>query len=152
LDECPELSIHFNFSFDGLGKTHDRIRGMRGNFKKTIASMELIKQKYGGNTRLLQNVATVVTPDALHEMFDLGVYLLRKDLVSTRFFEVVNMVGLGPHPIIPKKVKTSDLVKALECFTKGTFHKNVMTLSDKMKNEDGIKRSVDIIIDKINSL
>jgi MoaA/NifB/PqqE/SkfB family radical SAM enzyme len=89
LKECPELSIHLNFSIDGLGETHDKIRGVRGNFKKTIASMELIKQKYGDNPKLLQNVATVVTPEALDEMFDLGVYLLKKDLISTQFFEVV---------------------------------------------------------------
>ena len=89
LKECPELSIHLNFSLDGIGKTHDEIRGVPGNFKKTIASMELIKKKYGDNPKLLQNVATVVTPEALDEVFDLGVYLLQKDLISTQFFEVV---------------------------------------------------------------
>ncbi len=89
LKECPELSIHLNFSLDGIGKTHDEIRGVPGNFKKTIASMELIKKKYGNNPKLLQNVATVVTPEALDEVFDLGVYLLQKDLISTQFFEVV---------------------------------------------------------------
>jgi MoaA/NifB/PqqE/SkfB family radical SAM enzyme len=89
LTECPELSIHLNFSVDGLGKTHDNIRGVPGNFGKTITTMELIKDKYGENPNLIQNVATVVTPEALDEMFDLGVYLLTKDLVSTQFFEVV---------------------------------------------------------------
>jgi len=89
LNECPELTIHLNFSLDGLGETHDRIRGVRGNFRKTIASMELIKQNYSDNPRLLQNVASVVTPEGLSEMFDLGVYLLKKDLIGTQFFEVV---------------------------------------------------------------
>ena len=54
-----------------------------------MASMELIRQKYGDNPKLLQNVATVVSPEALDEMLDLGVYLLKKDLISTQFFEVV---------------------------------------------------------------
>jgi len=89
LKECPDLTIHLNFSLDGLGKSHDNIRGVPGNFNKTISSMELIKKKYGDNPKMLQNVATVVTPEALDEMFDLGVYLLTKDLIATQFFEVV---------------------------------------------------------------
>jgi MoaA/NifB/PqqE/SkfB family radical SAM enzyme len=89
LEVCPDLSVHLNFSIDGLGKTHDKIRGVPGNFKKTIESMELIKRKYGDNPKLFQNVATVVTPGALDEIFDLGVYLLKKDLIDTQFFEVV---------------------------------------------------------------
>lgn len=89
LKVCPEMMVHLNFSIDGLGETHDKIRGVPGNFKKTIESMELIKSKYGDNPKLFQNVATVVTPDALDEIFDLGVYLLKKDLIDTQFFEVV---------------------------------------------------------------
>ncbi len=89
LDECPGLEIHLNFSLDGLGKTHDAIRGVKGNFKKTISSMELIRRKYRHNPRLIQNVATVVTPEALDEIFDLGVYLLKKDLIDAHVFEVV---------------------------------------------------------------
>ena len=103
LEECPELTIHLNFSIDGLGATHDKIRGVPGNFRKTIATMELMKKKYGGNPKLLQNVATVVTPEALPEMFDLGTYLLKKDLIATQFFEVVR----GD----PKDPATKDLSK-----------------------------------------
>ena len=89
LVECPELAIHLNFSIDGLGATHDKIRGVPGNFNKTISSMELVKRKYGDHLKLMQNVTTVVTPEALEEVFELGVYLLKKELIATQFFEVV---------------------------------------------------------------
>lgn len=93
---CPELEIHLNFSLDGLGATHDKIRGVPGNFKKTIRTMELIKEKYGDHPNLHQNVATVVTPEAYDEIFDLGVYLLKKDLIAAQFFEVVRGNPLDP--------------------------------------------------------
>jgi Fe-coproporphyrin III synthase len=89
LEACPELTIHLNFSLDGLGATHDAIRGVPGNFKKTIQTMERVKGAYHQNKKLLINVATVVTPEACHEAFDLGVYLLQKDLIATQFFEMV---------------------------------------------------------------
>lgn len=113
LKECPELSIHLNFSIDGLGETHDKIRGVPGNFKKTIKTMELVKEKYGDNPKLLQNVATVVTPEALHEMFDLGVYLLTKDLISTQFFEVVRGDPKDPTTKTLNKEQIADLRKTV---------------------------------------
>ena len=89
LEQCPEMKVHLNFSLDGLGKTHDKIRGVPGNFKKTIRSMELVKEKYGDNPNLFINVATVITPEGYHEAFDLGVYLLIKELISTQYFEII---------------------------------------------------------------
>ncbi|MFC1670896.1 radical SAM protein [Spirochaetota bacterium] len=109
LKQCPELTIHLNFSLDGLGKTHDTNRGVPGNFKKTIASMELIKEKFGDNPKLLINVATVITPEGYDDLFDLGVYLLKKDLIATHFFEVVRGDPRDPDT---KRI-TPDELKAL---------------------------------------
>jgi len=89
LEHCKGMKVHLNFSIDGLGKTHDEIRGVPGNFKKTIRTMELVKEKYGSNPDLLINVATVITPEGYHEAFDLGVYLLKKELISTQYFEII---------------------------------------------------------------
>ena len=89
LEQCPGMKVHLNFSIDGLGKTHDIIRGVPGNFKKTIHTMELVKEKYGNNPDLLINVATVITPEGYHQAFDLGVYLLKKELISTQYFEII---------------------------------------------------------------
>lgn len=88
LDLCPELSVHLNFSIDGLGDVHDANRGVPGGFAKTIAAMEASRRAFAGNPRLLQNVATVVTPPAYDQLMDLGAYLLKKDLVGTQYFEV----------------------------------------------------------------
>ncbi len=108
LKECPELLVLLNFSIDGLGPTHDKIRGVPGNFKKTIRSMELVKEKYGDDPNLVVNVATVLTPEGYDEAFDLGVYLLKKDLIATQFFEVVRGDPLDPETksLSPGQIKT----------------------------------------------
>ena len=36
LAACPDLSIDLNFSLDGLADTHDVIRGVPGNFQRTL--------------------------------------------------------------------------------------------------------------------
>jgi len=106
LEQCPDMRILLNFSLDGIGATHDRIRGVPGNFKKTIRTMELIKERYSDNRDLIVNVATVITPEGYREAFDLGVYLLKKDLIATQFFEVVRGDPKDPHTkdLTPEKI------------------------------------------------
>jgi MoaA/NifB/PqqE/SkfB family radical SAM enzyme len=89
LNVCPELSVHLNFSLDGLGKTHDANRGVPGNFLKTIDTMATMRGIYRDHPRLLINAVSVITPENCDQLFDLGVYLLKKDLVATHVFEVV---------------------------------------------------------------
>lgn len=64
----------------------------------------------------------------------------------------IRQMGLGPGSIIPKKIKTKDLVDAFNNFTSGKYTKNVKALSEKMKNEDGVNRSVEIITEELNSV
>ena len=97
IEECPELEIHLNFSLDGLGPTHDKVRGVPGNFRTTIRTMEITREKYRHHPLLSQNVATVITPEGRDEAYDLGVYLLKKDLIDVQFFEVVRGDPLDPE-------------------------------------------------------
>ena len=38
---CPELRVNLNLALDGIGETHDRIRGVPGNFERSLESLEL---------------------------------------------------------------------------------------------------------------
>ena len=58
-------------------------------------------------------------------------------------------MGLGPSPIVPKKVKSTDLVKVFESLTNGRYRNNAIELSEKMKHEDGVERSLNIIKEKL---
>ncbi len=118
LAECPGLTVHLNFSLDGIGKIHDGIRGIPGNFKKTVKTMEIMSGKYRGNPRVLINAVTVITPEGYDGAFDLGSYLLKKNMVATHVFEVVRGDPRDPstRSLTPAQIKA--------------FRKNVMPLFD----------------------
>ena len=90
LDSCPKMTIHLNFSFDGMGEAHDRVRGVPGSFAKTLATIERVEDHFGDNPRLIRNVATVVTGEtSLPEIYDLAAFLFARFKLATQFFETV---------------------------------------------------------------
>ena len=59
LNTCPNLNVIVNLSLDGIGKEHDKIRGVKGNFKKTIETFKQLKKIK--NKRLTVGINTVVS-------------------------------------------------------------------------------------------
>lgn len=96
LDRCPGLTIHLNFSLDGLGHTHDNIRRVPGNFLKTVETLETVKERYGDRKNLLVNVATVVTSEAYDEMLELAGYIAQKGFCDLHIHETLR--GSPPDP------------------------------------------------------
>src|SRR5437868_13939996 len=61
LSHHTSLDLYLNVALDGYGKTHDRIRGVPGNWEKTLESIRALyplKERYADRFRL--NVNTVV--------------------------------------------------------------------------------------------
>ena len=61
LQENPGLRLEINCSLDGLKKEHDFIRGVNGNFNRTISTIKklnVLKKKYPS---LKVTVNTVIT-------------------------------------------------------------------------------------------
>ena len=96
LARCPELTVHLNYSLDGLGEMHDRLRGVPGSFDKTIAAIARTEQHFRGHPRVHQNVATVVTAENIDGLHDLGLYLLGRFNLATQFFETVRGESRDP--------------------------------------------------------
>jgi len=56
LGSHPKLDLYLNIALDGYGKTHDEIRGVPGNWEKTlecIKSLYTLKEKYAEFRRTL---------------------------------------------------------------------------------------------------
>ncbi|MBI2955688.1 MAG: radical SAM protein [Acidobacteria bacterium] len=109
LKDCPNLTIDLNFSIDGLANTHDTIRGVPNNFVKTLATMERIKANYAGIRRLRRNVVTVITRENYDELVQLGLEMLRRDLSTGQYFEIIRG---NPMDLSLKNIKRAEL-KAL---------------------------------------
>src|SRR5712692_3161280 len=89
LEHCPDLSIDLNFSLDGLANTHDAIRRVPNNFRKTLETIDQAGERYRGVRRLRRNVATVITSEHYRELVELGQLLMAADNLDGHYFEIV---------------------------------------------------------------
>ncbi len=97
LADNPRLTVDLNFSLDGLANTHDTIRGVPRNFERTLSTISLMEQKYGGVRRLRRNVLSVITTENYRELVELGMRLLGEDQVSGHYFEIIRGNPMDPQ-------------------------------------------------------
>jgi MoaA/NifB/PqqE/SkfB family radical SAM enzyme len=90
LEEHPALDLYLNIALDGYGQTHDEIRGVPGNWEKTldcIRSLYPLKEKYADRFRL--NVNTVVCADNYTEMEQLSEHLWENFKLDGQYFNII---------------------------------------------------------------
>jgi MoaA/NifB/PqqE/SkfB family radical SAM enzyme len=96
--ELPDLkriaSIGINVSIDGIGKTHDRIRGVEGGFDQAVNTLQAIKRLAAVHPIQL-TIGTVIQPSNLRELdaivhlgASLGVPVLFQPLMFDEFFNL----------------------------------------------------------------
>jgi MoaA/NifB/PqqE/SkfB family radical SAM enzyme len=86
----PALDLYLNIALDGYGQTHDEIRGVPGNWEKTldcIESLYPLKEKYTDRFRL--NVNTVVCAENYTEIEKLSEYLWKNFRLDGHYFNIV---------------------------------------------------------------
>jgi len=86
----PQLDLYLNIALDGYGRTHDVIRGVPGNWEKTldcIESLYPLKEKYADRFRL--NVNTVVCAENYTEIEKLSEFLWRNFRLDGHYFNII---------------------------------------------------------------
>lgn len=84
------LDLYLNVALDGYAETHDRIRGVPGNWEKTldtIGALYPLKEKYAARFRL--NVNTVVCSENYTEIEKLSEYLWENFQLDGHYFNIV---------------------------------------------------------------
>jgi len=109
LELAPDVSIDLNFSFDGLANTHDAIRGVPNNFKRSLETLREAERRYKGVRRLRRNIVTCITRENYGEIVDLGLHMLENVGSDGHYFEVVR--GQTPDPSL--KALTRANIEAL---------------------------------------
>ncbi|MFN2499368.1 MAG: radical SAM protein [Pyrinomonadaceae bacterium] len=90
LSTHPELDLYLNIALDGYGETHDRIRGVPGNWGKALACIESLyplKARFGDRFRL--NVNTVVCADNFTEIEELGEFMWQNFQLDGQYFNII---------------------------------------------------------------
>ncbi|MGH9335865.1 MAG: radical SAM protein, partial [Vicinamibacteria bacterium] len=93
---CPELRINLNLALDGIGETHDRIRGVPGNFTRALESLELLGELRLREPRLRLHVNSVVCRENVGEMLRLG-EMIRQDFdLDGHYFQIIRGEPMDP--------------------------------------------------------
>ncbi len=90
LGRHPTLDLYLNVALDGYGATHDQIRGVPGNWDKTldcIRALYPLKEKYADRFRL--NVNTVVCAENYHEIEKLSEHLWHNFRLDGHYFNII---------------------------------------------------------------
>ncbi len=73
LEACKETFFTIPLSLDGIGKNHDEIRGIKGNFNKTIKTykeLESLKSEFKNFAIDINTVVSNYNQDKIEEIFD----------------------------------------------------------------------------------
>jgi MoaA/NifB/PqqE/SkfB family radical SAM enzyme len=87
--ECPESQIGINLSLDGIGEEHDDIRGVPGNWERSMATWVRLKELQASRANLVLSVHTVVSrfnQARFREIYD-GLTFLQPDSYITEVAE-----------------------------------------------------------------
>lgn len=66
--KCPEARININFSFDGLERTHNKIRNFKNAFRKSMSNLASLRTKYSRDHHLKFFIACTIMKTNSEEM------------------------------------------------------------------------------------
>lgn len=104
LEACPKTEVVVNLSLDGLGKKHDEIRGVPGNFDKAVDTFHRLKALKQEHPNFVLGVHTVLSKLSIPNLEALVDYVsteLKPDSYITEIAEErveLDTVGFGLTP------------------------------------------------------
>jgi MoaA/NifB/PqqE/SkfB family radical SAM enzyme len=107
LESCPELRLEVDISIDGFEETHDRIRGVPGNYEKaldTLAELEALRSQW---PHLTLYVNSVITQENQNQIVDLGRYFHENADLDGHYFQIIRGDPKDPslQTVAPQKLK-----------------------------------------------
>ena len=90
LSNHPALDLYLNIALDGLGETHDRVRGVPGHWGKTLDCIRFLyplKERFQDRFRL--NVNTVVCAENYAEIERLSEFLWENFRLDGQYFNII---------------------------------------------------------------
>lgn len=110
---APGLRINLNLALDGLGETHDRIRGVPGNFERALESLEDLQRLRQEDTELRVHVTSVICSENLNEMRPLGEFIRDHFDLDGHYFQVIRGEPMEPELLLVHQESLAALYRSL---------------------------------------
>ncbi|MDD2851536.1 MAG: radical SAM protein [Desulfuromonadaceae bacterium] len=123
LELCPDSRLNIVLSLDGLQDTHDYLRGVPGNWEKTIETIAMLKRLKAEKPQISLNICTVLNnrnvseiPELFHFVRELGV----------DFHDIGLMRGDFPdrNLILPLPEKVAEILKVTEEYARRYYEES----------------------------
>ena len=141
LGNNPAIDLYLNIALDGYGKTHDRIRGVPGNWEKALECIESLyplKDKYTDRFRL--NVNTVVCAENYTEIEMLSEFMWKNYRLDGQYFNIIRGETLVGEQI--KQVPPEVLPAMYEHVSKLTKRYGERMFADDDRSQRFVKNAV----------
>ncbi len=89
---CPDCNISISVSMDGFGDTHDKQRGVPGNFYKALDTLHKLNINFADDGHVLQHMATVITKYNIDQVYDLMLWMYGRFNASNHVIEAARGV------------------------------------------------------------
>ena len=89
LESCPNLHLEIDISVDGFAETHDKIRGVEGNFEKALETLTLLETIREEQPNLTLYVNSVITRENQEEIIELGEYFKQNADIDGHYFQII---------------------------------------------------------------
>ncbi len=110
---CPDSQVIINLSLDGVGETHDRIRGIRGNFAKFEANYHALRELDLPNLNIgIHSVISNFNVDHAPELFAYA-FSMKPDSYITEIAEQRVELDTVDIPITPPLDKYAPVIDML---------------------------------------
>jgi MoaA/NifB/PqqE/SkfB family radical SAM enzyme len=115
---CPDAQVIVNLSLDGVGAKHDEVRGVKGNFERSMRTYRGLKELQKQSKNLTVGVHTVLSNFNIDDFGELCEFVqseLKPDSFITEIAEErveLDTVGLGITPPVEKYTVAIDTLLA----------------------------------------
>ncbi len=106
-----DFRLNIAISLDGVGENHDRVRGVPGNYKRAVATLERLSEMRASDPRLALSVVTTVMAhniDDVKRLLDLGVSQWKLDYHS---LNVLRGTPMDPSLAPPTAAQFAEVAK-----------------------------------------
>lgn len=137
LESCPDSQIIINLSLDGVGKKHDEIRGVVGNFEmfeERLRQYFDLRDKYPNLTVGIHSVVSVFSVGHLDELIEYAEQSGADQFITEVAEPRVELDTVG-LPITPSPAAYSEAIDNLIAYVEGKRYRGVARITEAFRVE-----------------